>query len=62
MKSREQIDTGSNANIQEIRVKHLERQEISHEEYHIQLNAESGRWKDELTARLDKITKVNGVA
>ncbi len=61
-KTREQIDTAHNANIQNIRAAYHERQEISHEEYHNQLNVENAGYEtdeiDELKARLDKITKV----
>ncbi len=79
--SKEQIVAEYDTNIQNIRASYPERQEISHEKYHNQLNAESERYENELTAtfppepprdllaeideikaRLDKITRVNGVA
>jgi len=50
MKSRELIDAEHNTNIQNIRASYHERQEISHEQYHIQLNVEGERYKAELIA------------
>ena len=50
MKTREQIETEHSTNIQNIRASHLERKEISHEEYHNQLNTEGERHKTELIA------------
>ncbi|GAH39430.1 unnamed protein product, partial [marine sediment metagenome] len=48
MKTREQIDSEHNTNVQNIRASYHDRQEISHEEYHRQLNTENERYKAEL--------------
>ena len=48
--TKEQLNSKHNTNVQNIRASHLTKQEISHEEYHIQLNAESERYENELTA------------
>lgn len=50
MKTREQIDTEHNTNTQDIRASYHDRQEISHEDYHIQLNTENERYEAELIA------------
>jgi len=50
MSTKEQIEAEHNANIQNIRASHLDRHEISHEEYHNQLNAANERYQAELIA------------
>lgn len=50
MKTREQIDSEHKAKQLEIRTSYHEKHEITHEEYHSQLNAENERYKGVLIA------------
>lgn len=49
--TRKQIENKHNNNSSNIRASYHERQEISHEEYHRQLNAENERRQAELIAK-----------
>ncbi|GAI56202.1 unnamed protein product, partial [marine sediment metagenome] len=50
MKTKEQINSEHNTNVLAIRASYHERQEISHEDYHRQLNTENERYEAELIA------------
>lgn len=67
-KTREQIESEHKIIVQNIRASYHEKQEISHEEYHSQLNAENDRYETEIAthfppkpvrdplAEIDKLT------
>ncbi len=67
MKTGEEIDNEHNANISAIRASHHEKHEISHEEYHEQLNAEDERHVAELALHFpsepprDLATEIDGL-
>ncbi|GAJ15575.1 unnamed protein product [marine sediment metagenome] len=50
MKTREEIEIQHDTNSHNIRASYHDKQEISHEEYHSQLNAENERYEVELIA------------